>query len=133
MSDLQPIADRVEIEVLRGEFADATMGRDYDRLAPLPHTGQCLVDPRVNVEFVGSEEIRDGLRRLGRVSRDYLVQTAGRPGTQIVPAATHSFRTATPPSRTTRTTNGAAGMASRCLRPPATIKSAPIYRCLARI
>jgi hypothetical protein len=45
MSDLQPIADRVEIEVLRGEFADATMGGDYDRWRRF-HTGQCLVDPR---------------------------------------------------------------------------------------
>jgi hypothetical protein len=45
MSDLQPIADRVEIEVPRGEFADATMGRDYDRWRRF-HTGQCLVDPR---------------------------------------------------------------------------------------
>jgi hypothetical protein len=33
MSDLQPIADRVEIEALRGEFTDATMDRDDDRLA----------------------------------------------------------------------------------------------------
>ena len=35
MSDLQAIADRVEIEALRGEFTDATMDRDYDRLASL--------------------------------------------------------------------------------------------------
>jgi ketosteroid isomerase-like protein len=35
MSDLQPIADRVEIETLRGEFTDATMDRDYDRLASM--------------------------------------------------------------------------------------------------
>jgi hypothetical protein len=34
MSDLQPIADRVEIEALRGEFTDATMDRDYDRWIP---------------------------------------------------------------------------------------------------
>jgi hypothetical protein len=33
MSDLQAIADRVEIEALRGEFTDATMDRDYDRKA----------------------------------------------------------------------------------------------------
>ena len=33
MSDLQAIADRVEIEALRGEFADAGMTRDYDRFA----------------------------------------------------------------------------------------------------
>ena len=35
MSDLQAIADRVEIEALRGEFTDAVMMRDYDRFASL--------------------------------------------------------------------------------------------------
>ena len=35
MSDLEAIADRVEIEALRGEFTDAAMMRDYDRLASL--------------------------------------------------------------------------------------------------
>ncbi len=35
MSDLQAIADRVEIEALRGEYTDALMMRDWDRLASL--------------------------------------------------------------------------------------------------
>jgi hypothetical protein len=35
MRDFQTIADRVEIEALRGEFTDAAMLRDYDRLASL--------------------------------------------------------------------------------------------------
>jgi hypothetical protein len=35
MSDLQAIADRFEIEALRGEYTDAAMMRDYDRLASL--------------------------------------------------------------------------------------------------
>lgn len=35
MSDFQAIADRVEIEALRGEFTDAVMMRDYDRIALL--------------------------------------------------------------------------------------------------
>jgi hypothetical protein len=35
MSDLQAIADRVEIEALRGEFTDAVMMNDHDRLASL--------------------------------------------------------------------------------------------------
>jgi ketosteroid isomerase-like protein len=35
MSDLQAIADRVEIEALRDEFADAGMMRDHDRVASL--------------------------------------------------------------------------------------------------
>ena len=32
MSDLQAIADRVQIEALRGEFSDAVMMNDHDRL-----------------------------------------------------------------------------------------------------
>jgi hypothetical protein len=35
MTDLQVIADRVEIEALRGEFTDASMMRDWDRFASL--------------------------------------------------------------------------------------------------
>jgi hypothetical protein len=33
MSDFQAIADRVEIEALRGEFSDAVMMNDHERLA----------------------------------------------------------------------------------------------------
>jgi hypothetical protein len=32
MTDIQAVADRVEIEALRGELTDAAMMRDYDRL-----------------------------------------------------------------------------------------------------
>ena len=35
MKDIQVIADRVEIEALRGEFTDAAMMRDRARLASL--------------------------------------------------------------------------------------------------
>ena len=35
MSDLRAILDRVEIEALRGEFTDAVMMNDHDRLASL--------------------------------------------------------------------------------------------------
>jgi hypothetical protein len=35
MSGFQAIADRVEIEALRGEFTDAAMMRDRPRLASL--------------------------------------------------------------------------------------------------
>src|SRR5215470_5422861 len=42
MSGFQAIADRVEIEALRGEFTDAAMMRDGDRLAALfTHDGVC--------------------------------------------------------------------------------------------
>jgi hypothetical protein len=36
MSDLQAIADRVEIEALRVEFTDAGMMRDFDRYRRTP-------------------------------------------------------------------------------------------------
>jgi hypothetical protein len=40
MSDPQAIADRFQIEALRGEFTDASMMRDWDRFASLsPTTG----------------------------------------------------------------------------------------------
>ena len=34
MSDFQAIADRVEIEALRGEFTDAVLMRDYESATP---------------------------------------------------------------------------------------------------
>ena len=46
MSDLQAIADRVEIEALRGEFTDAGMMCDYDRLASAFHTGRRVANSR---------------------------------------------------------------------------------------
>jgi ketosteroid isomerase-like protein len=79
MSDLQAIADRVEIEALRGEFTDAVMMRDYDRLASLfTHDGAVRI-PHVNAEAVGREEIRAGSKRL-QALWDYFVQTP-HPGT----------------------------------------------------
>ena len=79
MSDLQAIADRVEIEALRGEFTDAAMMRDYDRLASLfTHDGAVRI-PHVNAEAVGREEIRAGSKRL-QALWDYFVQTP-HPGT----------------------------------------------------
>jgi ketosteroid isomerase-like protein len=91
MSDLQPIADRVAIEALRGEFTDATMDRDYDRLASLFTHDAVLRIPAVNVEFVGQKEIRAGLERLGKSLWDYLVQTT-HPGTIQLEGDTASGR-----------------------------------------
>jgi ketosteroid isomerase-like protein len=80
MSDLQAIADRVEIEALRGESADAAMTRDYDRYASLFTYDAVVRIPAVNVEFVGRQEIRAGFERLLRDLWDYFVQTT-HPGT----------------------------------------------------
>jgi ketosteroid isomerase-like protein len=80
VSDLQTIADRFEIEALRGEFTDAGMMRDFDRLASLFTQDAVLRIPAVNVELVGREEIRAGVERLLQSLWDYLVQTT-HPGT----------------------------------------------------
>jgi ketosteroid isomerase-like protein len=79
MSDLQAIADRFEIEALRGEFTDAATMRDYDRFASLfTQDGEWRI-PDADVEFVSREEIRAGIERL-QSSWDYFVQTV-HPGT----------------------------------------------------
>ena len=79
MSDLQAIADRFEIEALRGEFTDAGMMRDYDRFASLFTQDGVWQIPDINVEFVSREEIRAGIERLQGLW-EYFVQTV-HPGT----------------------------------------------------
>jgi ketosteroid isomerase-like protein len=79
MSDLQAVADRVEIEALRGEFTDAVMMNDHDRLASLFTPDGAVRIPFGNIEAVGREEIRAlGERR--QALADYFVQTT-HPGT----------------------------------------------------
>ena len=73
MSDFQAIADRVEIEALRGEFTDAVMMRDYDRGASLFTHDGVLRMPNVPVELAGREQIRAGGERLQGLW-DYFVQ-----------------------------------------------------------
>ena len=90
MSDLEAIADRVEIEALRGEFTDAAMMRDYDRLTSLFTPGGALQIPDASVELAGREEIRAWGERVPAVV-DYLVQTA-HPGTIQLDGDTASGR-----------------------------------------
>jgi ketosteroid isomerase-like protein len=79
MSDLQTIADRCEIEALRGEFADAVMMRDYDRLASLFTEDGVVRIPHIKAQAVSREEIRVGVERLQGLW-NYFVQTT-HPGT----------------------------------------------------
>ncbi len=51
MRDFSTIADRVEIEALRGEFTDAAMMRDYDRLTMLFTADGTLRMPHADVEL----------------------------------------------------------------------------------
>jgi len=79
MSDLQAMADRCEIEALRGEYTDALMMRDYDRLASLFTEDGVVRIPYINAEAVSRQEIRAGVERLQGLW-DYFVQTT-HPGT----------------------------------------------------
>jgi ketosteroid isomerase-like protein len=79
MSDFQAIADRVEIEALRGEFTDAVMMRDRARLASLFTPDGALRMPSIPAEMVGREQIRTGGERL-QAQWDFFVQTT-HPGT----------------------------------------------------
>jgi ketosteroid isomerase-like protein len=74
MSDFQAIADRVEIEALRGEFTDAVMMRDYDRVASLFTPDGVLRMPDVPAELAGREEIGAWGERVPAVV-EFLVQT----------------------------------------------------------
>ena len=91
MSEIQAIADRVEIEALRGEFTDAQMMDDYDRFASLFTPDAVWRIPAVNAEFAGREEIRAGIERLKEDLWDYLVQTT-HPGTIQLDGDTASGR-----------------------------------------
>jgi ketosteroid isomerase-like protein len=90
MSDFQAIADRVEIEALRGEYSDAVMMGDRARLASLFTADGVLRMPNVPVELTGSEEIRAwGEKAQG--SFDFFVQTT-HPGTLQLDGDTASGR-----------------------------------------
>ncbi|MFA3834786.1 nuclear transport factor 2 family protein [Streptomyces aureus] len=73
MTDFQAIADRVEIEALRGEFTDAAMMRDRARLASLFTEDGVLRMPDGPIEMTGREEIRTGGERL-QAQWDFFVQ-----------------------------------------------------------
>ncbi|MEV4684248.1 LUD domain-containing protein [Streptomyces kurssanovii] len=91
MNDFQEIADRVEIEALRGEFTDAAMMRDRARLAALFTPDGVLRMPNVPVEFIGREEIRAGGERL-QSQWDFFVQNS-HPGTIRIDGDTAVGRT----------------------------------------
>jgi ketosteroid isomerase-like protein len=74
MTDFRAIADRVEIEALRGEYSDAAMMRDYDRVAALFTADGVLRMPNVPVELTGSAEIRAWGERVPTIM-EFFVQT----------------------------------------------------------
>jgi hypothetical protein len=139
MSDLQAIADRFEIETLRGEFTDAVMLHDYDRLASLFTPDGAVRIPHINAEAVSREEIRAGIERL-QALLDYFVQTT-RPGTIQLDGAADSDALAGEalslrpvPDRTwQRHRPGADGAAPAAgQRPPRLSTGFPSHRAISR-
>jgi ketosteroid isomerase-like protein len=90
MRDVQAIADRIEIDALRGEFTDAVMMRDYDRLASLFTQDGWVRIPDINAEAASREQIRAGVERLQGLW-DFFVQTT-HPGTIRLEGDTASGR-----------------------------------------
>ncbi len=90
MSDLQAIADRVQIEALRGEATDAATVRDYDRVASLFTPDAVVRIPHIQAVAIGREAIRAGAERLQGLV-DYFVQNT-HPGTIRVEGDTASGR-----------------------------------------
>ncbi|MGW2619413.1 hypothetical protein [Streptomyces sp. NPDC001500] len=61
MNAMRAIADRVEIEALRAELADAVMPRDVDRVACLFTPQGVMRWPHIGKEFDSGEQIRAGI------------------------------------------------------------------------
>jgi ketosteroid isomerase-like protein len=61
MTNMQAVADRFEIEALRGEITDAVMMRDYDRAISLFTPDGAMRWPHIDKAFVGRAEIRAGI------------------------------------------------------------------------
>jgi ketosteroid isomerase-like protein len=90
LSSFQTIADRVEIEALHGEFTDAVMMHDFDRLASLFTEDGAVRMPHISAEAVGRDGIRDAAERLQGLW-NYFVQTT-HPGTIRLQGDTASGR-----------------------------------------
>ncbi len=75
MTDLQALADRVEIAALQAEFTDASMMRDFDRLVSLFTPDGGMRWPHIDFEFAGRADIRAKIERL-RGSWEFFVQNA---------------------------------------------------------
>ena len=71
--DFRSLADRVEIEALRGEFTDAVMMHDFDRLTSLFTDDAVLRIPDAGIEVAGRAEFQTKMR-LMQDAWNYFVQ-----------------------------------------------------------
>jgi hypothetical protein len=74
MDQLQTLADRVEIDALRGEFTDAAMMNDHDRLVSLFLPEGAIRIPYADLEVVGHAALR-ALAQQRESTMEIFVQT----------------------------------------------------------
>ena len=58
------VIDRFEITALAGEFTDAVMVKDFDRLGALFTEDGELRIPAADIAFIGRDAVREGIERL---------------------------------------------------------------------
>jgi len=88
MTESGQIGDRVEIEALRAEFADAVMMGDYDRLASLFTDDGAVRIPHINAHAIGRDQIRAGVERMQRQWECFVQMT--HPGAIVLDGDTAS-------------------------------------------
>jgi ketosteroid isomerase-like protein len=91
MTDLQAVADRVEIAALQAEFTDAGMVADYDRLVSLFTPDGVMRWPHVPIEFHGRANLRASIEKM-RSNWEFFVQHA-HPGAIQLDGDTATGRT----------------------------------------
>lgn len=90
MTDLQAMADRVEITALQAEYTDAAMMKDRERLVSLFTDDGVYRIPDVDIEYTGREELQAGLQRDGD-AWEFFIQTT-HPGALHVDGDTATGR-----------------------------------------
>jgi len=91
MNELGDVADRIEIEALRGEFTDAAMTNDHERLGSLFTPDGAVRIPDAAIEAVGPAQIRAMGERREAMAACFVQNT--HPGTIEIDGDTASGRT----------------------------------------
>jgi ketosteroid isomerase-like protein len=91
MTDLQAIADRLDLQALQSDFVDAAMMRDWDGFAAVFAPDGAWRMPHAKLEFTSRAAIRAGVEQL-REHWEFFVQTI-HPGALTITGDTATGRT----------------------------------------
>ena len=90
MRELGEVVDRIEIEALRGEFTDAAMMNDHERLGSLFTLDGAVRIPYAGIEAVGPAEVRAMGQRRETMAACFVQNT--HPGTVEIDGDTATGR-----------------------------------------